>query len=238
MLPSLKTDGDKPEARVATGTDGQLISKDFAVFLPCSGDVSCRNLSHPDVMTDSDAPILTMGSTLEMSPSDASCRPESYAVRKRRRPDSNRGIKVLQTSALPLGYGAAVQVASTIPRHCGNSTDQDQEGENSTLTLWPGGGKVCPDRESFCPCLSPPSALRDEPAHRYNRCTSPARWIPYDTQMRYRRQIRLRLPRVQALLNLQTVNAQKNLATDFKSSLDRMIRPILDTKRRARFYEI
>jgi hypothetical protein len=26
--------------------------------------------------------------------------------KKRRHPDSNRGIKVLQTSALPLGYGA------------------------------------------------------------------------------------------------------------------------------------
>jgi hypothetical protein len=26
---------------------------------------------------------------------------------KRRRPDSNRGMEVLQTSALPLGYGAA-----------------------------------------------------------------------------------------------------------------------------------
>ena len=28
------------------------------------------------------------------------------AFRKRRRPDSNRGMEVLQTSALPLGYGA------------------------------------------------------------------------------------------------------------------------------------
>jgi hypothetical protein len=28
---------------------------------------------------------------------------------KRRRADSNRGIKVLQTSALPLGYAAGIQ---------------------------------------------------------------------------------------------------------------------------------
>ena len=30
----------------------------------------------------------------------------TVGVKKRRHPDSNRGIKVLQTSALPLGYGA------------------------------------------------------------------------------------------------------------------------------------
>ncbi len=53
-------------------------------------------------------------------------------LRERRRPDSNRGIKVLQTSALPLGYGAAVQVASRAPAQYGSSTDR--EGESSTLT--------------------------------------------------------------------------------------------------------
>jgi hypothetical protein len=61
-------------------------------------------------------------------------------LHERRRPDSNRGIKVLQTSALPLGYGAAVLVASSVPAQEGNS--KDHEGENSTLTARLNGGKV------------------------------------------------------------------------------------------------
>ncbi len=36
--------------------------------------------------------------------------------KKRRHPDSNRGIKVLQTSALPLGYGARYKKAGNETR--------------------------------------------------------------------------------------------------------------------------
>jgi hypothetical protein len=56
--------------------------------------------------------------------------------------------------------------------------------------------------------------------------------------MRYRRHIVPPLRRVQALLDLQTVNAQENLERKLKSNLDRMIRSDLGTKRRRRLNEI
>jgi len=93
-------------------------------------------------------------------------------------------------------------------------------------------------RHRATPCLSPRSALREEPAHRCNCCTSPAQLIRYETHMRYRRHIRPRLRRVEALLDLQTVNAQTNLEKKIKSNQDRMIRSVFGTKRRRRFHEI
>jgi len=44
--------------------------------------------------------------------------------------------------------------------------------------------------------------------------------IRSETQIRYRRQIVPPLRHVHALLDLQTVNAQKNLGKKFKSNLD------------------
>jgi len=129
MLPSLKPAGDAPEALAATGTDSATPDCDnLAARWQRAGDGLGRNQSVPDVMTDSNAPTLMLGSTPENEAFDASSRSDSASVGERRRPDSNRGIKVLQTSALPLGYGAAVWVASRIPGHCGNSTDQTRPG--------------------------------------------------------------------------------------------------------------
>jgi len=53
--------------------------------------------------------------------------------------------------------------------------------------------------------------IQDEPAHRCNRCTPHAHRIRHETDMRYRQHILPLLRRLQALLDLQTVNAQKNL---------------------------
>ena len=115
MLPTLKPEGSRPEALAATGTDGQPISEDFSLLLPYSGDESGRNRADQGVIADSNVPASMMRSTLGIMAPGESERVHTEAVGERRRPDSNRGIKVLQTSALPLGYGAAVQVVSRIP---------------------------------------------------------------------------------------------------------------------------
>jgi hypothetical protein len=69
-----------------------------------------------------------------------------------------------------------------------------------------------------------PVSIQDGSAHRCNRCTSPARWIRHGTHIRYRVHNLPLLRRAQALSNLQTVNAQKNLAKKSKSHLNKTIR--------------
>jgi hypothetical protein len=53
---------------------------------------------------------------------------------------------------------------------------------------------------------------------------SPAHWIRHKTQTPYRLHIVPPLRCGQALSDLQTVNAQKNLKKELNPSLDRMIR--------------
>jgi hypothetical protein len=57
MLPSLKPEGDKPEAPAATGTEGREarpINDRLSHCFPTGGDVSGRYQSLPDVMTGRD----------------------------------------------------------------------------------------------------------------------------------------------------------------------------------------
>ena len=110
MLPSLKPEADKPEELAATGTDGQPISEDFSLILPYSGDVSGRSGTVTDVMTDLDAPTCMMRPILENERSDASVRRGAGCVVQEAPPGFEPGMKVLQTSALPLGYGARKRV--------------------------------------------------------------------------------------------------------------------------------
>src|SRR5262245_54979540 len=81
-LPSLRPDAHRPNTfpLASTGTDGQLISKVIAEYLPSSGDGLSRNLSHPNVMTGSDDSKKMKGSTLEKTGDDASCRLDSHPV--------------------------------------------------------------------------------------------------------------------------------------------------------------
>ncbi len=105
-LPSLKPEGDMPEATVlaATGTDGrfshrfasestgtpsddagtervngQPISDDLSHYFPTAGDVSGHSESPLDVMASSDAQFCMEGKTLENEALDASGRPRSHA---------------------------------------------------------------------------------------------------------------------------------------------------------------
>ncbi len=110
MLPSLKPEANTPEELAATGTDGQPISEDFSPILPYSGDVADRDRSFADVMTDLDAPTCMMHSALENEALDAPGRVDSVSVVEEAPPGFEPGMKVLQTSALPLGYGARISV--------------------------------------------------------------------------------------------------------------------------------
>jgi len=74
------------------------------------------------------------------------------------------------------------------------------------------------------PNLTRLAIIPDGSTRRYNRCTSPAQWIRHETHIRYHLPILPLFRRVQTLLHLQTVNAQKNLEQDFKSNLHTMIR--------------
>ena len=80
VLPFLKPEGDKPEAIVATRTDGQPISRDFSLLLPYSGDVSVRCETLTDVITDLDALTCMMQASLENEGLDASGRVHSGCV--------------------------------------------------------------------------------------------------------------------------------------------------------------
>jgi integrase len=109
MLPSLKSEGGKPEALAATGTEGRLISKDFSLILPYSGDASGHSGTATGEMTDLDAPTGDMRLSLKKAASDHSGRVESGGGYRKAPPGFEPGMKVLQTSALPLGYGARKQ---------------------------------------------------------------------------------------------------------------------------------
>jgi len=74
------------------------------------------------------------------------------------------------------------------------------------------------------PNLTRLAIIPDGSTRRYNRCTSSARWFRQETYIRYCLHILPLLRRVQALLHLQRVNAQKNLEQDFKSNLHMVIR--------------
>jgi len=74
------------------------------------------------------------------------------------------------------------------------------------------------------PDLARRDIVPDGSTRRCNRCTSRARWFRPETHNRHPPHIVARLRRVQALLHLQTVNAQKNMLQDFKSNWDRVIR--------------
>jgi hypothetical protein len=97
-------------ALAATGTDGKPIRKRVFPLLPQSGDGAGRFQTLTDVMTDSNAPILMMRSSLENEALDASVRFESDRDAEEAPPGFEPGIKVLQTSALPLGYGARMEI--------------------------------------------------------------------------------------------------------------------------------
>jgi hypothetical protein len=94
------------ESLAATGTDGQRISQRFALHLPCATDGKVRIESVADVMTDSNAPTIMMGLSLQNSAHGVLGRLETGAVIEKAPPGFEPGMKVLQTSALPLGYGA------------------------------------------------------------------------------------------------------------------------------------
>ncbi len=63
----------------------------------------------PDVITDSNAPTIMLRSSLENAGLDAPGRLETAAGDQKAPPGFEPGMKVLQTSALPLGYGARKQ---------------------------------------------------------------------------------------------------------------------------------
>jgi site-specific recombinase XerD len=106
MLPSLKPSSDQPEALAATGTDGQPISRLLSLHLPLAGDASVPFLSPTDVMTGPSASTIMMGSFLENAAKDLDSRLVLAWGVKEAPPGFEPGMKVLQTSALPLGYGA------------------------------------------------------------------------------------------------------------------------------------
>ena len=109
MLPSLKPEDDEPEALAATGTDGRRISKDFPLRVPHSGDRSSRKPTETDAMTDLDINPSGIRLALEKKASDASRRVQTGRGVEEAPPGFEPGMKVLQTSALPLGYGARKQ---------------------------------------------------------------------------------------------------------------------------------
>src|SRR3954452_12074711 len=89
----------------ATGTDGGRINKRFAPLLPHSGDGSGRFLSvpgDPDPGQGSDRNPLPCR---VLSLSDGGSRGEAPG-------GFEPPVEVLQTSALPLGYGAGVSPSS------------------------------------------------------------------------------------------------------------------------------
>ena len=98
-LPPGLTPAPKTEAKAATGTDGRRINNHLAPHLPHSGDGSGRFGSEPgDPEPEGEG---------ERNPLD--CRELSLAGGLRRGeapPGFEPGMEVLQTSALPLGYGA------------------------------------------------------------------------------------------------------------------------------------
>ena len=89
-----------------TGTDEQPISQRFALHLPYGEDETGPLESAQDVATGSNAPANKMSLSLRNTDSDAAVRSESVAVVEEAPPGFEPGMKVLQTSALPLGYGA------------------------------------------------------------------------------------------------------------------------------------
>ncbi len=79
MLPSLKPSGSLPDSLAATGTDASHVDT-LAPILIHSGDVSGRDESPPDVMTGSDAPMLTNEKPLVSKGFDASSQLVSSTV--------------------------------------------------------------------------------------------------------------------------------------------------------------
>jgi hypothetical protein len=70
--------------------------------------------------------------------------------RWRRHPDSNRGIRVLQTLALPLGYAAILLLLLHLV------TQQFLEGRQATIRLKPSTSEGAPQRVH----IEPPHPLR------------------------------------------------------------------------------
>jgi integrase len=106
MLPRLRPAAENAESPAVTGTDGQPISERFAPHLPRAGDRTVRFDPHEDVITDSNNPAAMKGLSLQKPASDACVRLEAEVVIEEAPPGFEPGMKVLQTSALPLGYGA------------------------------------------------------------------------------------------------------------------------------------
>jgi integrase len=106
MLPSLKPMGYEPEALAATGTEGGLISRDFSLLLPYSGDAEGRSRTVTGEMSHLDGPTGEMRLSLKKEAQDAPGRVQTGRGVEEAPPGFEPGMKVLQTSALPLGYGA------------------------------------------------------------------------------------------------------------------------------------
>ncbi len=82
MLPSLKPEGDKPEALAATGTagTGRIISKGFSPLFPLGGENSGRLESVQDVIGDSNDASCMVGSTRENKAAVGSSRSVSATI--------------------------------------------------------------------------------------------------------------------------------------------------------------
>ena len=102
MLPSLKPDEDRPESMAATGTDGAPINNRFSLSFPLTEDASGRSGAVSGDLSDQDATVLKMANTAEN-------KGISGDFDRKAPPGFEPGMEVLQTSALPLGYGAATR---------------------------------------------------------------------------------------------------------------------------------
>jgi integrase len=119
LIPSLKPEGDRPEALAATGTDDspQHVTIPFAVSLPCAGDATGRSRTLPDVMAGSDAPPSMGGERLKNQAFDASRRSQTL-------PSGSAGVRARTGDLRPhhplvRGRGPAPRVqvrAARLPR--------------------------------------------------------------------------------------------------------------------------
>ena len=106
MLPVLKPLEEVTDVPAALHKVDPPISQHFALYLPYGEDAIGRPESDQDVMAGSNAEATMMRLNLEKSASAALMRSEAGVVTIEAPPGFEPGMKVLQTSALPLGYGA------------------------------------------------------------------------------------------------------------------------------------
>ena len=152
MLPTLKPNGDTPEVLAATGTHGKRISERFAVSLPCAGDgMPTGGCASPGGSVDDQAAIVAMLSLAKNRDSGESVRVDAGVVRRKAPPGFEPGMEVLQTSALPLGYGAATRSVWLDPRSDRILQPSQREG-TSNLTTRRSGSKSTLSRGSLLAC--------------------------------------------------------------------------------------